>query len=169
MSELSGRLTALGLRHVADNLDDLVALAQKRRLGARELIEHLVDLEEKDRARRSLERRTTRSRLGRFKPADYDWKLGDAHRSVPGRSRRPARLFRPPKQRRSGRASRLGHDDDAQNIAHQAVIAGHSVLFLNAAHAARPRRGSSEASFGYPGHTIGRAEVGGGPRAYALV
>jgi DNA replication protein DnaC len=74
MSELPSRLTALGLRHVADNLDDLVAVAQKRRLGARELLEHLVDLEEKDRARRSLERRTTRSRIGRFKPiADYDW------------------------------------------------------------------------------------------------
>src|SRR6202011_1699228 len=74
MSELPGRLAALGLRHIAANLDDLAAPARKRRLGAREPLEHLVALEEKDRARRSLERRTTRSRIGRFKPIpDYDW------------------------------------------------------------------------------------------------
>jgi DNA replication protein DnaC len=134
MSELPARLTALGLRHVADHLDDLVALAQKRRLGAREMIEHLVDLEEKDRARRSLERRTVRSRIGRFKPlADYDWNwptridrarveaavqldfLAD-HRNVV--------LVAP---------QGLGKTMIAQNIAHQAVVAGHSVLFLTAA------------------------------------
>jgi DNA replication protein DnaC len=134
MSELQGRLTALGLRHIADHLDDLIALAQKRRLGPRELLEHLVDVEEKDRARRSLERRSARSRIGRFKPmADYDWNwpssidrtrveaavqldfLAD-HRNVV--------LVAP---------QGLGKTMIAQNIAHQAVVAGHSVLFLTAA------------------------------------
>jgi len=134
VSDLPARLTALGLRHLASNLDDLVALAQKRRLGAREFLEHVVDLEEKDRARRSLERRTTRSRIGRFKPiADYDWNwpsridrtrveasieldfLAD-HRNVV--------LVAP---------QGLGKTMIAQNIAHQAVVAGHSVLFLTAA------------------------------------
>lgn len=134
MTDLPARLTALGLRHTSEHLDDIVALAQKRRLGARELLEHLVDLEEKDRARRSLERRTARSRIGRFKPiADYDWNwptridrtrveaavqldfLAD-HRNVV--------LVAP---------QGLGKTMIAQNIAHQAVVAGHSVLFLTAA------------------------------------
>lgn len=134
MSELPSRLTALGLRHIAGHLDDLVALAQKRRLGARELLEHLVDLEEKDRARRSLERRTVRSRIGRFKPiADYDWNW-------------PARIDRPRVEAAVQldfladhrnvvlvAPQGLGKTMIAQNIAHQAVVAGHSVLFLTAA------------------------------------
>jgi DNA replication protein DnaC len=134
MTDLPARLAALGLRHVSEHLDDIVALAQKRRLGARELLEDLVDLEEKDRARRSLERRTARSRIGRFKPiADYDWNwptridrarveaavqvdfLAD-HRNIV--------LVAP---------QGLGKTMIAQNIAHQAVVAGHSVLFLTAA------------------------------------
>jgi hypothetical protein len=41
---------------------------------ATELLEHLADEEQKERGRGSLERRLSRSRLGRFKPmADYDW------------------------------------------------------------------------------------------------
>jgi DNA replication protein DnaC len=98
------------------------------------LLEHLVDLEEKDRARRSLERRTTRSRIGRFKPiADYDWNW-------------PTRIDRPrveaavqldflAEQRNVVLVAPqgLGKTMIAQNIAHQAVVAGHSVLFLTAA------------------------------------
>ena len=134
MSELPGRLTALGLRHVADNLDDLVALAQKRRLGARELLEHLVDLEEKDRARRSLERRTTRSRIGRFKPiTDYDW-------NWPTRIDRPRveaavqlDFFADHRNVVLVAPQGLGKTMIAQNIANQAVVAGHSLLFLTAA------------------------------------
>jgi hypothetical protein len=38
MTELPARLAALGLRHGAEHLDDLVAFAQKRRLGPRELL-----------------------------------------------------------------------------------------------------------------------------------
>jgi DNA replication protein DnaC len=41
---------------------------------AAQLLEHVADLEEQERARRSMERRLSRSRLGRFKPmADFDW------------------------------------------------------------------------------------------------
>jgi DNA replication protein DnaC len=134
MSELPARLTALGLRHVAENLDDLVALAQKRRMGARDLLEHLVDLEEKDRARRSLERRTTRSRIGRFKSiADYDW-------NWPTRIDRPRveaafqlDFFADHRNVVLVAPQGLGKTMIAQNIAHQAVVAGHSVLFLTAA------------------------------------
>src|SRR4051794_38791491 len=74
MSELVDRLRDLGMRATAAQLSDVVALATKERWGPLQVFEHVADLEEKDRARRSLERRLSRSRLGRFKPiADYDW------------------------------------------------------------------------------------------------
>lgn len=71
---LKPRLRALGLLHVSETLDDVVALATKKRLSPLELMEYLVATEEADRARRSLERRSQRARIGRFKPiSDYDW------------------------------------------------------------------------------------------------
>jgi DNA replication protein DnaC len=74
MSDLRARLRALGLLTVSSSLDDLVALATKKRWGPTETLEHVADLEEKDRARRGLERRMSRSRLEKFKPmADFDW------------------------------------------------------------------------------------------------
>src|ERR1700722_12994287 len=74
MSELRTRLRALGLLTVSSSLDDLVALATKKRWGPTETLEYIADLEEKDRARRGLERGMSRSRLERFKPmADFDW------------------------------------------------------------------------------------------------
>src|SRR5690606_34522723 len=74
MTDLRSRLLALGLTALADNLDDVVALVTKKRWGFTQALEHIVDLEERDRARRGLERRTKRCKLERFKPvADFDW------------------------------------------------------------------------------------------------
>ena len=81
MSDLRDRLRALGLFAASSALDDLMALATKKRWGATEILEHVADIEEKDRARRGLERRMSRSRLEKFKPmADFDWNWpsGDA-------------------------------------------------------------------------------------------
>jgi DNA replication protein DnaC len=134
MTDLQSRLLALGLRHTADTLNDTIAHATKKRLTHEAFLDHVTVLEEKDRARRSLERRTSQSRIGRFKPiADYDWKwpeyvdrdliesalrldfLKDAGNVV---------LVAP---------QGLGKTMIAQNIGHQAVLAGHSVRFLTAA------------------------------------
>ena len=72
--DLRALLRALGLTATADALDDLIALATKKRWGPLELFEHVAAIEEKDRAQRGLQRRLKRSRLERFKPmADYDW------------------------------------------------------------------------------------------------
>jgi IstB-like ATP binding protein len=68
------QLRSLGLRHTADVLDDIVALATKNRWGAHQVFEHVARIEVEDRARRGLERRLGRSKLGKFKPmADFDW------------------------------------------------------------------------------------------------
>jgi DNA replication protein DnaC len=131
---LAEQLKAIGLRHIADHLDDVIALATKKRLSPVQILEHIADEEAKDRARRSLERRLSRSRVGRFKPmADYDWSwpkridrdaidaalrlefLDGAHNVV---------LVAP---------QGLGKTMIAKNICHQAVLAGYSVLFITAA------------------------------------
>jgi len=128
------RLRALGVSHAAEHFDDIIALATKKRMSHVELLEHIADIEETDRARRGLERRTQRSRLGRFKlMSDFDWNWPtsidrDAVESAVALSfldeRRSVVLVA---------AQGLGKTMIAQNIAHQAILHGHSVLFVTAA------------------------------------
>lgn len=134
MTTLADSLTALGLRHAAAHLDDLVASSTKKRLGPLETIELLVERESQHRARKSLERRLARSRIGRFKPiADFEWDW-------------PKRIDRDAIEAAlrlefldGGRnivlvaPQGLGKTMLARNIANQAVLAGHSVLFVTAA------------------------------------
>jgi DNA replication protein DnaC len=131
---LRDRLRALGLVASADALDDLVALSTKNRWSVTQLLAHVAELEDKERARKGLERRLSRSHLGAFKPlADFDWSW-------------PTKIDRPLVESAvslhflaSARnvvlvaAQGLGKTMIAQNIAHQAVLTGHSVLFTTAA------------------------------------
>jgi DNA replication protein DnaC len=134
MQPLAEQLKAMGLRGAAAQLDDLVAHATKKRWGPTEILEYLTTLEAQDRARRGLERRLSRSRLGRFKPmADYDW-------SWPKRIDRDAveAALRLDFLERRGNLvlvapQGLGKTMIAQNIANQAIEAGQSVLFTTAA------------------------------------
>jgi DNA replication protein DnaC len=134
MTTLAEALAALGLRHAAAQLDDLVATSTKKRLGPLETIELLVEREGQHRAKKSLERRLARSRIGRFKPiADFEWNW-------------PKRIDRDAVEAAlrlefldGGRnivlvaPQGLGKTMLARNIANQAVLAGHSVLFVTAA------------------------------------
>lgn len=134
MPPLPEHLAALGLRHTAAHLDDGIALATKRRWSPTQLLEHLVEHEQQERTRRSLERRLARARIGRCTPmSDFDWAW-------------PKRLDRPAVEAalRLGfladarnvvlvAAQGLGKTMIAQNIAHAAVLAGHHVLFTTAA------------------------------------
>jgi DNA replication protein DnaC len=130
---LAQSLAALGLRRSAADLDDLLARATESRWTPAQLLEHLVLLETDDRARRSLDRRTHRSRLGRFKPmTDFDW-------SWPKKIDRPLvesllRLdfLREPRNVVLLAAQGLGKTMLAQNLAHEALRQGHSVLFTTA-------------------------------------
>jgi hypothetical protein len=49
-----GGLKAIGLAHTAATLDDLVALATKRRWNATQLLAYVVEAEQRERAQRSL-------------------------------------------------------------------------------------------------------------------
>jgi len=73
MDPLADQLATLSLRYAAAHLDDVVALATKRRWSLTQLLEHLVESEQQERTRRSLERRLVRSRIGRLTPmSDFD-------------------------------------------------------------------------------------------------
>ena len=130
---LAEHLNELGIRGLSADLDAFVAQANKERWNIEETLEHLVDVERADRARRSLERRTARSRIGHFKPlADFDWSW-----------------FRDVDRDAIDRLMKLGFVDEGanlvvvgphgigkttllKNICHQAVVAGHTVLFTTA-------------------------------------
>jgi hypothetical protein len=134
MSDLAKGLATLGLRHTAAQLDDVVALATKRRWSPTQLLEHLVETEQQEQTRRSLERRVLRSRLGRFTPMN-GVRLGvaQADRSRHRRGGAAARLPRRRTQRRPRHAPGPRQTMIAQNIAPAAVLAGHHVLFKTAA------------------------------------
>lgn len=127
-------LTQLGLRHLSSCLDDVIALATKKRWSPIQLIEHIAAIEGEARARQSLEGRLSRSHLGRFKPmADYEWKW-------PKEIDRPAIESALRLEFLAGARNiilvapnGLGKTMIAKNIAHQAILAGHSVLFVTAA------------------------------------
>lgn len=133
MTTLNERLAALGLHSTAKNLEDLIARATKSRWGATELLEHLSEEELKERARRSLERRLARSRIGRFRPmADFDW--GWPKRIDRDTIEASLRLGFLETARNVVIVAPhgLGKTMLAQNIAHEAVLKGHSVLFITA-------------------------------------
>lgn len=131
--DLKEQLRSLGLRHTADILDDLVALATKNRWGAQQVFEHVARIEA-DRARRSLERRLGRSKLGKFKPmADFDWAWPKRIEREAVESAVALDFVEKAHNVVLVAPQGLGNTMIAQNIANVAVLAGHSVLFTTAA------------------------------------
>jgi len=132
--DLAEALRELGLRGLADGLADFVARATKARLGPVQIIEELVRIEKLDRARRSLERRQRRSKVGAFKPmADFDWNWPSAIDRHLVEQALALRFLDDGANVILVGAHGLGKTMIVQNIAHQAILAGHSVLFLTAA------------------------------------
>lgn len=133
MSDLPARLRKLGFLWATAHLDDWVSQATRQRSGPREWLEQWVAHEEHERQQRSQQRRLTQARLGRFKPmVDFDW-------AWPRQLDRPLveaalRLDFLGENRNIVlvAAQGLGKTMIAQNVAYQAVLAGHSVLFTTA-------------------------------------
>jgi len=130
---LTSNLQRLGLPHTAEHLNDLVARATQKRWSPVVLLESLVQAELDERARRRLERQLRAARLGRFKAmADFEWDW-------------PKQLHRPTVDRvftldfvAKGENvvlvgnQGLGKTMLSKNLVHQAVLAGHSALFITA-------------------------------------
>jgi DNA replication protein DnaC len=110
-------------------------LSHWQEAGEAEWVPALIDWEEQERARRSLERRLAEAHIGRFKPlSDFDWtwpvqcdrRAIEALMSLEFLNDRSNVVF--------VATNGLGKTMIAQNIAHQAVLHGHSVLFTTAGH-----------------------------------
>jgi len=110
-------------------------LAHWEEVAGSDWIEPLIRWEEQERARRSLERRLGNAHLGRFRPlADFDW-------DWPKRCDREAieELMTLGFLKEAANAilvgpNGVGKSTIARNIAHQAVLAGHTVLCTSAGH-----------------------------------
>lgn len=133
-SELRKQLRSLGLLHLHEHIDDVLALANKRRMTHVQLLEHIALLEQQDRARRGLLRRTQRARLGRFKPiSDFDWNWPTSIDRDAVESALRLDFLGSARNVVLVASQGLGKTMIAQNIAHEAVLAGHGVLFITAA------------------------------------
>ncbi len=136
MTDLPTLLRSLGLLVTAATFDDLVATATKKRWGPAELLEHVAHLEDKDRARRGLERRLSRSRLEKFKPmADFDWNWPESIDRPLVESLLSLDFLAAARNVVLVAPGGLGKTTIAQNLAHNAILAGRSVLFVTAAQA----------------------------------
>jgi DNA replication protein DnaC len=95
----------------------------------------LLDWEEQERARRSLERRLAEAHIGRFKPlSDFDWAWPKSCDRQAIEALMTLDFLKEPSNVILVAPNGLGKTMIAQNVAHQAVISGHSVLFTTAGH-----------------------------------
>ena len=132
-TELAKQLEALRLPRTAADLDDFLARATKGRWSASVVLEELARQELQERERRSLERRLRAAHLGRFKPIDeFDWSWPTKiDRAVIDRAL-SGELVRERDNLVLVAAQGLGKTMLARNIAHAAVLQGHSALFTEA-------------------------------------
>jgi DNA replication protein DnaC len=108
-------------------------LARWQELGDQPWVATLIDAEEAERSRRSLERRIRTSKVGRFKPiADLDW-------SWPDKIDRPLieelmqlGFIEEATNIILAGPNGVGKSTIAQNIVHQALLRGHTVLCASA-------------------------------------
>lgn len=134
MSDLQRDLKSLGFHYCGEHLDDLLALATKKRLTPRQIFEHVVHLENQERARRSLERRLSRSRLGPFKPmADFEWDWPTKIARADVEAALELDFLERERNLVLVAAEGLGKTMIARNIIHNAILTGRSALFISAA------------------------------------
>jgi DNA replication protein DnaC len=132
-NELAQKLDELGLRWTVENLDDLVALATKKRWGPIQLLEHIALQELAEKRRRSLERRLKRSQIGRFRPmADFDWSWPKKIDRKLIESALALDFLESAGNIVLVAAQGLGKTMIAKGIAHAAAHAGHTVRFVTA-------------------------------------
>lgn len=133
-ADLGQRLTAIGIRGIADTIDDFLARVTKQRLSPVQIVEEMLRIESLDRARRSLERRQARSKISSFKPmADFDWNWPKhIDRPLIERSLRLEFIDEGANLILVG-AHGLGKTMLLKNIAHSAVLKGYTVLCVTAA------------------------------------
>ena len=134
LDELRDLLISLKMQGLATELDDFLARATKQRWDPIDILAEALNQEQRDRAKRSLERRLARSRIGAFKPmADYDWNWPTKiDRHLIEQALRLGFVAEGANVILVG-SHGLGETMILKNIAHEAILAGHSVLMVTAA------------------------------------
>ena len=133
-NNLATQLKQIGLCAVPTQLDDFIARVTKARCSAHQILEELANAETTERSRRSLERRLRICGIKHLNPWPTSIGPGPAkiERDVIERTLTLDFLGETRNLVLVGRNG-LGKTMIAQNIAHAAVLAGHSVLFRSAA------------------------------------
>jgi len=132
--KLQQQLLELGLRLTAKNLDDFLARATKQRFSPHTILSELARIETEEKARKSLERRIKRSKIGRFKPlADFDWNWPKKVDRGVIESALSLEFIREGRNFLILGSNGLGKTMLLKNIAYNALIEGYSVLVRTAA------------------------------------
>ena len=117
----------------AENLHLYGLLAHWTEIEDSHWVIQFIEWEEAERARRSLERRLSSAHIGRFKPiADFDWHWPEQCDRLAITELMSMEFLKTATNAILIGASGLGKTTIAQNIAQQAVMHGHTVLFTTA-------------------------------------
>jgi DNA replication protein DnaC len=117
----------------AENLHLYGLLAHWTEIEDSHWVVQVIEWEEAERARRSLERRLSSAHIGRFKPmADFDWHWPEQCDRLAITELMGLEFLKTATNAILAGASGLGKTTIAQNIAQQAVMHGHTVLFTTA-------------------------------------
>ncbi len=131
--QLIGAIKNLKLGYLTESLPDFIQLATKKRMSPIEIVEYVVQKEIEERGKKTTESRLRTAKLGRYKShVDFDWNWP---KKIP-RSQieqlfnlsfieEPANVF-------FISSAGLGKTMLAKNIAYQAILAGHTALFVEA-------------------------------------
>lgn len=133
-NDLKSQLERINLKSFAQNSEDFITRASKERWSPRKILDELCLIESSERARLSLEHRLRFSGIGRFKHiADFNW---DWPKEIDRGIIEQALALDFINEGRNliliG-GNGLGKTMIIKNIAHNAVMAGHSALFRSAA------------------------------------
>jgi len=125
--ELQQRAAALKLHGLVTHWDELPEAELP-------WVQRLIEWEEIERRRRGLERRLSAAHIGRFKPlADFDWSWPDQCDKTAVSGFMTLNFIKESANIILVGPNGVGKSMIAQNIAHHAVMQGHSALFINAA------------------------------------
>lgn len=109
-------------------------LAQAETLLNEPWLVRVIEIEDTERARRSLKRRLVNSRLGAFKPiADFDWDWPEQCDKAAVSELMTLAFINHATNIVLVGPNGIGKSTIAQNIVHHAVMQGHTSLFVNAA------------------------------------